>query len=238
MTTRPSAFAVHLFTASGAALALMALVAASHGAWREMFLWLGIGLVVDGIDGPLARKVDVKRNAANWDGIILDLVIDYLTYVFIPAFALIHTGLLPAPWGLLAALLITSTGVIYFADTRMKSKDNSFSGFPAVWHMPLLVLVVFAPPAWATGTIVVALALGQFTYLKFIHPVRTARWRTLNLPVQLIWFLLAAWSVWENLDPPEIARVLLLLTSLWLLFVGIVMQIFPGRGSADDEVEV
>ena len=86
MRTRPLAFSVHLLTASGAALALMALVAAGEGDWRLMFGWLGIALIVDGIDGPLARHVDTKRNAANWDGVILDLVIDYLTYVFIPAY--------------------------------------------------------------------------------------------------------------------------------------------------------
>ncbi len=104
MKTKPLAFSVHLFTGSGAALALMAMVAATQGNWRLMFGWLGIALIVDGIDGPLARKVDTKKNAANWDGTILDLVIDYLTYVFIPAYALIYSDLLPSPWGLMAAL--------------------------------------------------------------------------------------------------------------------------------------
>src|SRR5687768_14558364 len=119
MKTKPLAFSVHLLTGSGAALALMALVAATQGNWRLMFGWLGIALIVDGIDGPLARKVDTKKNAANWDGVILDLVIDYLTYVFIPAYALIYAPLLPSPWGLIAALFIALTGVVYFADVRM-----------------------------------------------------------------------------------------------------------------------
>ena len=110
MKTKPLAFAVHLLTGPGAALALMALVAATRGDWRLMFGWLGIALIVDGIDGPLARRVDTKRNAANWDGVMLDLVIDYLTYVFIPAYALIYSGLLPSPWGLVAALFIALTG--------------------------------------------------------------------------------------------------------------------------------
>ena len=130
MKTKTLAFSVHLLTGSGAALALMALVAATQGNWRLMFGWLGIALIVDGIDGPLARKVDTKTHAANWDGSVLDLVIDYLTYVFIPAYALIYSDLLPAPWGLMAALLITLTAVVYFADVRMKSTDNCFVGFP------------------------------------------------------------------------------------------------------------
>ena len=116
---------------------------------------------------------------------ILDLVIDYLTYVFIPAYALIYSDLLPSPWGLIAALLIALTGVVYFADVRMKAEDNCFVGFPAVWQMPLLVFLVFAPPVWATIAIILVLALAQFTRLKFIHPVRTERWRKVNLPITL-----------------------------------------------------
>lgn len=227
--TKPLAFSVHLLTGSGAALALMALVAATKGEWRLMFGWLGIALIVDGIDGPLARKVDTKKNASNWDGTILDLVIDYLTYVFIPAYALIYTGLLPWHLGLMAALVIALTGAMYFADVRMKAEDNCFVGFPAVWQMPLLVFLVFDPPVWATLGIIAALALAQYTWLKFIHPMRTARWRPLNLTVTILWVVLAGWSVWEAFAPPPAVKLGLLATSLWLLLVGVVMQAFPER---------
>ncbi len=232
MKTKPVAFAVHIFTGSGAALALMALVAATRADWRLMFGWLVLALVVDGIDGPLARRVDIKRNAANWDGVVLDLVIDYLTYVFIPAYALIYAGLLPQPWGLVAALFIALTGVLYFADVRMKADDNCFVGFPAVWQMPLLVFLTFDPPAWVTASSIALLGLGQFTWLKFIHPVRTERWRRVNLPICLVWVVLAGWSAWENFDPPQFVKMALLTTSLWLLVAGMVMQALPGRAVA------
>lgn len=225
MKTKPLAFSVHLLTGSGAALALMALVAATQGNWQLMFGWLGIALIVDGIDGPLARRVDIKKNAANWDGNTLDLVIDYLTYVFIPAYALIYTDLLPSPWGLMAALFISLTGVVYFADVRMKAPDNCFVGFPAVWQMPLLVFLVFSPPVWVTIAIILILAGAQFTGLKFIHPMRTARWRPLNLAVLFLWVMLAGWSAWENFDPPQTVRYGLLAASVWLLSIGIVMQV-------------
>lgn len=229
MRTTPLAFSVHLLTGSGAALALMALVAATRGDWRLMFGWLGIALIVDGIDGPLARKVDTKRNAANWDGVILDLVIDYLNYVFIPAYALIYSELLPWRWGLAAALLIALTGVVYFSDVRMKSADNCFVGFPAVWQMPLLVFLTFHPPPWATMVIIVLLAGAQFTWAKFIHPVRTERWRPFSLTVTLLWVVLAGWSTWEQFDPPGFVKLGLLLTSLWLMSAGILMQLMPLR---------
>jgi phosphatidylcholine synthase len=235
MKTKPLAFSVHLFTASGAALALLALVAATQAEWRLMFGWLGIALIVDGIDGPLARKVDIKKNAANWDGTILDLVIDYLTYVFIPAYALIYSGLLPSPWGLVSALLIALTGVVYFADVRMKAEDNCFVGFPAVWQMPLLVFLVFGPPVWATLGIIAALGLAQFTQLKFIHPMRTVRWRPVNLAVTILWVVLAGWSIWDEFDPPGPVKLGLLATSAWLLLVGIVMQAVPAKETVSAE---
>lgn len=235
MKTKPLAFSVHLLTGSGAALALMALVAATQGNWRLMFGWLGVALIVDGIDGPLARKVDTKKNAANWDGSILDLVIDYLTYVFIPAYALIYCDLLPSPWGLAAALLIALTGVVYFADVRMKAEDNCFVGFPAVWQMPLLVFLVFHPPVWVTIAVILALAVAQFTWLKFVHPVRTERWRKLTLPVTLLWVLLAGWSVWDAFAPPQAVKYGLLASSAYLLGVGMVMQALARIGSRDGE---
>jgi phosphatidylcholine synthase len=235
MKTKPLAFSVHLLTASGAALALMALVAATRADWRLMFGWLVVALIVDGLDGPLARRVDIKKNAANWDGVILDLVIDYLTYVFIPAYALIYTGLLPWHVGLVAALFVALTGAMYFADVRMKAEDNCFVGFPAVWQMPLLVFLTFDPPVWLTVAIIVLLGVGQFTRLKFIHPVRTVRWRRVNLTVCLLWVVLGGWAVWENLDPPQAVRFGLLAASVWLLLVGIVMQLVPKREAVGAE---
>lgn len=232
MTTRPLAFLVHLLTASGALLALLALIAATRGQWTIMFLWLGAALAVDGIDGPLARALDTKRSAPYWDGDLLDLVVDYLTYVFVPAYALVFSGILPAPFGLAAALLIVLTAVIYFADVRIKTADHSFAGFPAVWQGLLLVLFTLSPPTWLTLAIIAALAAAQFSRLTFIHPVRTRRWRWLNLPVTVAWVVFAAWSVWADLDPPMAAKTGLAVTSIWLAAVGIVMQLLPRRNSS------
>jgi len=98
------AMAVHLFTATGAVFAMLAMLAAVDGKWSLMFLWLVVAFVVDGIDGPLARRYHVKRYAAQFDGVLLDLIIDYLTYVFIPAFALFKSA--NARYIMTSALLI------------------------------------------------------------------------------------------------------------------------------------
>ena len=138
MTNRMRAFSVHLLTATGAVFAMLALLAAVEGRYPLMFLWLVVALVVDGVDGPLARKYDVQTNAPRVDGALLDLIIDYLTYVFIPAYALFAADLLPGWMGWAALLIITFASAIYFADTTMKTNDYSFEGFPGCWNMVVL----------------------------------------------------------------------------------------------------
>ena len=145
MSPRLKALSVHLLTATGAVWSMLALLAAGKGDWPDMFFWLVIALIVDGIDGPLARRYDVTRNWPTYDGVLMDLIVDYLTNVFIPAFALFQSGLLPGWTGWLAIIVICFGSVIYFADTRMKTKDNSFAGFPACWNMVVLVLFATQP---------------------------------------------------------------------------------------------
>ena len=128
---RTPAFSVHVLTACGAALALLALIAAVRGEWAQMFLWLGIALFVDGIDGTLARAARVSEVLPRWSGDVLDLVVDFTTYVFVPAYAIAASGLMPGYWGVAAACVIVVTGALYFADTSMKTADNHFLGFPA-----------------------------------------------------------------------------------------------------------
>jgi phosphatidylcholine synthase len=142
-----------------------------------MALWLALAFVVDGIDGPLARHFDVKTNAPEIDGVLMDLIIDFLTYVVIPAYALYASGLLPGWSGWLVVLLVPFASAVYFADTRMKTGDNSFSGFPGCWNMVVLALLVIGPPWWVILGLVIVLTAAMFFPLKFIHPVRTARWR-------------------------------------------------------------
>jgi phosphatidylcholine synthase len=229
MTPRLKALFVHLLTATGAVLSMLAMLAAVQEQWSLMFLWLVVALVVDGIDGPLARRYDVKRNWPTYDGVLLDLIIDYLTYVFIPAYALFKSGVLPGWTGWIAIIVITYGSVIYFVDTRMKTKDNSFAGFPACWNMVVLVLFAVQPNFWIVLGIVVALAATMFTNLKFIHPVRTERWRVLSLPVALAWTGFAAWAAVGNFHPGSWAHWGLAITSLYLLLAGIVQELFPRR---------
>lgn len=229
MTPRIQALCVHLFTATGAVLSMLAMLAAVQEKWDLMFLWLVVALIVDGVDGPLARKYDVKTNWPTYDGVLLDLIIDYLTYVFIPAFALFQSGMLPGWMGWVAISVVVYGSVVYFADTRMKTKDYSFAGFPACWNMFVLVMFALQPGQAIIMGFVIALTVAMFTNLKFIHPTRTARWHYISLPMALAWTGFAGWAAWVDFHPQSWAHWGLVVTSLYLTFAGIAQQIIPER---------
>ncbi len=178
---RAAAFSVHVFTASGAGVALIALLEAVREHWIAMFWWLGVALVIDGVDGPMARRLEVERIQPNWSGEILDLVVDFVTYVFVPAYAIAASGLL---WPLAAPILgvgITVSGALYFADRRMKSADNHFRGFPGLWNIAVFYLFLLHwPPAASTIAVAILIVL---TFMPFhvVHPVRVRRLRWLTL---------------------------------------------------------
>jgi len=229
MLSELRAYSVHMLTATGAVWSMLAMLAAVAGNWDMMFLWLVVAFLVDGLDGPMARRFDVKANAPQIDGVLLDLIIDYLTYVFIPAYALFASGLLPGWTGWVVIIVITFASALYFADTRMKTKDNSFAGFPACWNMVTIVIFALKPDFWVTLAVVVVLAGAMFTPLKFIHPVRTERWRGLSLPMALAWTFFAGWAAWVDFHPQSWAHWGLVVTSVYLMVAGILQQIVPQR---------
>src|ERR1700675_4971744 len=139
-TARAAAFSVHIFTALGAGIALIALLEAVREHWAAMFAWLGAALVVDALDGPIARRLDVVHVHPNWSGEVLDLVVDFVTYVFVPAYAITASGLLLPLAAPLLGIGIAVTGALYFADRRMKTADNHFRGFPGLWNIAAFYL--------------------------------------------------------------------------------------------------
>ena len=231
MTRELKALLVHFLTATGAVFAMLAMLAAIDLKWDLMFLWLVVAFAVDGIDGPLARRYHVKHYASAFDGVLLDLIIDYLTYVFIPAFALFKSDLLPGWTGWFAIIVITFASAMYFADTRMKTKDNSFSGFPGCWNMMVLVMFAIKPDFWIILSLVTILSVAMFLPLKFIHPVRTERWRMMSLPMAFAWTFFAGWAAWVDFHPESWAHWGLIVTTAYLLVAGILQQIFPARST-------
>jgi len=180
---RAAGLSVHVFTALGAGVALVALLEAVRGHWTAMFWWLGVALVIDGVDGPMARRLEVERVQPNWSGEVLDLVVDFVTYVFVPAYAIAASGLLLPLAGPILGVGITVSGALYFADRRMKSADNHFRGFPGLWNVAAFYLFLLHWPPTASSLLVAILIVLTFMPFHVVHPVRVKRlrWLTLSL---------------------------------------------------------
>lgn len=199
-SARVVAFGVHIFTALGAGVALIALLEAVREHWAAMFAWLGLALIIDGLDGPLARRLNVVELQPDWSGETLDLVVDFVTYVFVPAYAIASSGLLlPLAAPPLGAAIVV-TGALYFADRRMKTADNHFRGFPALWNVAAFYLFLLHPPAVIGTFAIAAFVVLTFVPIHVIHPVRVARLRRLNLALIGVWALLAIVAVIENFN--------------------------------------
>jgi phosphatidylcholine synthase len=218
---RIRAFTVHIFTASGAALALLAMILATGGHWAAMFLCLGLALVVDGADGPLARAFDVQKLLPRWSGDTLDLVVDFTTYVFVPAYAISASGLLPQWLAIPAGIVVVISGALYFSDRKMKTKDNYFHGFPAVWNLAAFYLYLLEPPEWVAAIAVVVLAALSFAPIKFLHPLRVQHWRMFNIVLLALWAVLAFVAVVEDLSPGIYITLPLSLIAIYFFAVGL-----------------
>jgi phosphatidylcholine synthase len=220
MIMRLRAAAVHLLTATGAAFALLALIAAARGDWRWMFVWLGVALAVDTIDGPLARLVGVATVLPRWSGERLDLIVDFLTYVAVPAFALSQAGLLPMPFRLPAGIAILLSSLFHMADLESKTEAGYFVGFPSIWNVACLYLFAFMPPPFISLAIVVVLLVLTFVPILWVHPFRVAELRTFTVLVTALWGVAAIGAVANPFPSPLWVKMLLVVTAACLTAVG------------------
>ncbi len=195
-----AAFSVHVFTALGAGIALVALLEAVREHWAAMFAWLGAALVIDAVDGPMARRLDVVRLQPNWSGDVLDLVVDFATYVFVPAYAITASGLLLPIAAPLLGVGIAVSGALYFADRRMKTADNHFRGFPGLWNIAAFYLLLLRLPPALGSVGILALIVLTFVPFHVVHPVRVVRLRWLTLALMMLWAVLAIYTLANHFE--------------------------------------
>jgi phosphatidylcholine synthase len=214
---RAAAFSVHIFTALGAGIALVALLEAVREHWAAMFGWLGAALVVDALDGPIARQLDVARVQPNWSGEVLDLVVDYVTYVFVPAYAISASGLLlPLTAPVLGAGVAVS-GALYFADRRMKAADNHFRGFPALWNAAAFYLFLLHLPPVLSSLGVAVLIVLTFIPFNVLHPIRVVRLRNVTLALLAVWAVLAILTLTQDFDVARSVTVALCAIAAYIM---------------------
>ena len=198
VVNKAKAWSAHGVTATGVVLALMAILALFDNQPRDCLLWLGAALLVDGLDGTLARRVQTSTMLPNFDGSTLDLVIDYLTYVFIPAIFIYRYIDLPEHTALVTVSLILVSSLFCFCNLNMKSSDNYFVGFPAAWNVVALYIWIIDPPPVVSLLLICFLAALTLTKLKFLHPFRVRKLMPLNIVVTFVWMISSMFLILQH----------------------------------------
>jgi phosphatidylcholine synthase len=196
-------FLVHCFTASGAALGLAALFCAVDGRFTATFALLGAALVIDAVDGSLARRHRIEETVPFIDGIILDLVVDFLNYVVVPLTALWRSGLLVAPLAAAVCAIVCAASALYFADRRMKTHDRWFRGFPALWNVLIFYLLVLRPGPLISLLVIIFAAGMMFAPIVFVHPLRVKQLRSVTLTFTSAGSAAAIAAIYEGLSQAD-----------------------------------
>jgi phosphatidylcholine synthase len=230
--TAPAA-AVHTFTACGIVCALLATQSTLAGAYEMAFFWLGVALFIDGIDGTFARRVRVWERLPRFSGEQLDQVVDYVTYVFVPALMLLQARYIHGPSGLVLASLICLSSLYHFSDTDSKSDDNCFVGFPAIWNIVALYIFAIPMPEWLVQLLIAACVVLTFVPLKWVHPVRVKRLWTLTAVATLAWSAAATVALYDGFPATGWAKAIMLAVAAYC----IALSLAWGRALANRDFE-
>ena len=193
---------VHAYTASGAVLALAMTTSIINGRVRLAFLLMIVATVVDGTDGVLARRARVKEMAPELDGARLDDIVDYLTFVFVPALLLIRAGLLPRGLDLPVAAAMLLSSAYGFSAVDAKTEDYFFTGFPSYWNIAALYLYVGHLPAAVNAGILLLLSALVFVRIGYVYPTRTPVLRGLTIALCVLWTVMIGATVAMLPNPP------------------------------------
>ena len=227
------AWVAHLYTASGAVVALLATAMTMAHNFRAAFLFLVLATAIDSTDGVLARVLRVKERLPDFDGAKLDDIIDYLTYVFVPALIVWRAELVPVPVPICAAMLLSSAYGFAHTSAKVESPstalraggDHFFTGFPSYWNIVAVYLYVAQLPQRTNAIIIAVLAVLVFVPIRYLYPSRTRTLKVPTLALGTMWAALFAWMVWRlpAVDGPWTLLSLLfpiyyVALSLWLQF--------------------
>ena len=216
---RVCAWSVHLFTASGIVWGLLSILAIYQHQWKQAFWWIAATLVVDGIDGTLARLARTKKYAPQIDGALLDNLIDYVNYVLVPALFLVEARLAPPQWAIIAAALILLSSAYQFSQVDAKTDDHYFKGFPSYWNILVVYLFMLDGNPWVNFAVIVVCAILVFVPVKYVYPSRTRRNRLLTLGMSGLWVAL---SVLILLLYPAVPHTLIYLSFAYVAYYGLI----------------
>ena len=210
-----SAWLAHLYTASGALFAFLSLNFVTEDRYRGAFFWLALAIVVDATDGVLARRVRVRARLPWFDGDTLDNIVDYLTYVFVPAFVVVHVPLVPAGSGMAVPFAMLLSSAYGFSREDAKTPDHFFTGFPSYWNIVVFYLYLAQLPQAFNAGLLVALAILVFVPIRYVYPSRTPVLRSLTIGLGIVWGVLLIVMLWRM---PAVPRMLLWLSLIYPVY--------------------
>ncbi|MBM3819317.1 MAG: CDP-diacylglycerol O-phosphatidyltransferase [Acidimicrobiia bacterium] len=197
---------VHLYTASSALFGFLALTRIFYDRYQDAFFWMAAAIVVDATDGVLARRARVAARLPHVDGARLDDLVDYVTYVLVPAFFVWHALLVPDRWSTAAAAAMLLSSAYGFSRDDAKTADHFYTGFPSYWNIVVFYLYVAGWPRAVNLAILLGLAVLVFVPIRYVYPSRTPVWRTLTIVLGLVWGALMLALLWQM---PAVSRLLL-----------------------------
>ena len=223
-TDKIAAWAVHGFTGSGAVLGFLSIISILNNDLVGAFLWLGLALLIDGIDGTIARKIDVTNKTPNIDGSTLDNVIDYLNYVIIPALMIYWFQFVPIGWEIIIPSGMFLVSLYTFANLNMKTSDFYFSGFPAVWNIVVLYFYILGTNEWINLFVIIFFYVLTFIPIKFIHPLRVKKLRNISIFATILWSATTLKLVTTNpeinlFSDEKIVMIIWIITSIYFAYV-------------------
>jgi phosphatidylcholine synthase len=201
------AWLVHLYTASGVVLAFLATLAIIDFDYRTALFWLWLQVVVDATDGILARRLRVSERIPWFNGAKLDDIIDYLTYVFVPALFVWRAAIVPHAWSVSVAAAMLLSSAYGFNRDKAKTSDHFFTGFPSYWNIVVFYLLIAHWSAEVNTAILLLCAVLVFVPIRYVYPSRTRPWRLTTNVLGVIWSALVLLMLWQY---PAVSRPALL----------------------------
>ena len=226
------AWLVHLYTASGAVLAFLAVIALVDHDYRTAFFWLGLQIVVDATDGLFARRVGVSARLPWFDGAKLDDIVDYLAYVFVPALFVWRALIVPDAWALPLASGILLSSAYGFNRSDAKTRDHFYTGFPSYWNIVVFYLLVSGWSSRVNAAILAVLAVMVFVPVRYVYPSRTRVWQTPTLVLGAIWGALMSFMVWRYPAVPRVVFWASLVFPIYYVVLSLRLHVRARAGSA------
>lgn len=224
-------YLVHCFTALGAVCGMFGLIAVADGKAKAAILWLAIAMVLDGIDGPVARAWSVKENVPRIDGYTLDLIVDFVTCIVIPVVFMHQFGMLPEGWSLVIGAFVLFMSALWMSRTDQMTHDHFFNGFPCEWNMIVPTLYLLNAGPWVVGVVCVLLSLTQLTNWKFVHPMQVKRFRPLTVAVTVLWLGTVVAMTYDLPNHNSAGDYLLVACPLYIVGLGV----WRTLGVSDDD---